>query len=131
MNRPPLPSDRSFGTVFIVFFALLAIYAWWKGAVWFRWPLLAAGLTGAVTLVRPGLLRPLNRLWMKLAELLNQIVSPLVMAVIFYGLFTPIAWVMRATGRDTMKRRFEEDLPSYWIERRPPGPDPKSLPNQF
>ena len=82
-------------------------------------------------MLRPKTLAPLNRLWMKLAALLNRVVSPVVMGVIFFGLFTPVAWFMRAIGRDTMRRRFDPELQSYWIERTPPGPDPQGLPDQF
>ena len=68
---------------------------------------------------------------MKLAALLNHVVSPIVMGVIFFGIVTPVAKLMRLAGRDAMNRRFEVNLQSYWIERQPPGPDPKGLPNQF
>ena len=68
---------------------------------------------------------------MKLAEVLNQIVSPVVLGVMFYGLFAPIGWAMRLAGRDVLRRRYEREERSYWVERAPPGPDAASLPNQF
>lgn len=130
---PPvqLPSDRSFGTLFVVVFAAIATYVWWLGSSGFVGPLGLAALTLVVTLVRPSLLRPLNRMWMQLAVLLNHVFSPIVLGVIFFGMFTPIAWAMRLAGRDTMKRKFDGKLVSYWIDRQPPGPDPAGLPNQF
>ena len=131
LSPPPLPSDRSFGITFVLVFALLTAYAWWTGASWTPWPLGLAALTLAITLVRPKTLAPLNRLWMKLAALLNLVVSPVVMGIIFFGIFTPVALFMRVIGRDTMHRRFNPKLQSYWVERTPPGPDPKRLPDQF
>lgn len=126
-----LPSDRSFGFLFVAVFALLSLWAWWRGAVWAPWPAGLGALTLLVTLVRPTLLHPLNRQWMRLAELLNRVVSPLVLGLIFFGLFTPVAWGMRLRGRDALRRRFDPSASTYWIERDPPGPDPKSLPNQY
>ena len=131
MRPTQLPSDRSFGTVFVVVFGGLAAYGWFKAAAWQFWPLGLSLITLAFTLLRPQALRPLNRLWMQLAELLNRVVSPVVMGLIFFGLFTPVAWVMRAAGRDALKRRFVPELKSYWVERQPPGPNPADLPNQF
>ncbi len=128
---PSLPSDRSFGTVFVVFFAALAFYGWTKGATWFVWPLSLSVITAVLTLLLPQVLRPFNRLWMRLAEVLHHIVSPLVLGLMFFALITPTAYVIRAIGRDAMKRKSEPALKSYWIERSPPGPDPASLPNQF
>jgi len=131
MKPPPLPSNRSFGTLFVVVFGLLGAYSWGRGGAVYPWAFGLSALTLAVTLAKPDWLAPANRAWMKLAELLNRVVSPVVLGVIFYGMFTPIAWVMRWAGRDAMKRRFEPDARSYWVERDPPGPDPAGLPNQF
>ena len=128
---PPLPSDRSFGLLFVFVFALLSSWAWWTGAAWAMWPAVLGALTLLVTLVRPALLNPLNRQWMRLAELLNRVVIPVVLGLIYFGMFTPVAWGMRLRGRDALRRRFEPAAATYWIERDPPGPDPKSLPNQY
>ena len=127
----PLPSDRSFGTVFVVFFSLVAVLVWWRGGTWARWPAGLSVLTLVITLARPSLLHPLNKAWMKLAEVLNRIVSPVVLGLIYFGLFTPVAACMRLAGRDVLRRKVEPAVPSYWIGRDPPGPDPQSLPNQF
>ena len=131
MNKVPLPSNRSFGILFVVVFGLLGAYSWWRGGTVYPWAFGLSVLTLVVTLAKPEWLAPANRAWMKLAELLNRVVSPIVLGVIFYGVFTPTAWVMRLAGRDAMKRRFEPATRTYWIERAPPGPDPAGLPNQF
>jgi hypothetical protein len=131
MKIQPLPSNRSFGTLFVVVFGLLGAYSWWRGGAAYPWAFGLSVLTLVVTLVKPDWLAPANRAWMKLAELLNRVVSPVVLGVIFYGMFTPIAWAMRRAGRDAMKRRFEPAARTYWVERDPPGPDPTGLPNQF
>lgn len=131
MHQPTLPSNRSFGILFTVVFALVGAYFWWKSLTGIAWWLAASTLTLLVTLTVPDWLAPFNRAWMKLAELLNRIVSPLVLGLIFYGIFTPIAWGMRLAGRDALRRRFEPESTTYWLKRDPPGPNPDGLPNQF
>lgn len=131
MQRSPLPSNRSFGILFTVVFALAGVYLWRKHLAGHGWLFAASSLTLLVTFAAPDWLAPFNRSWMKLAELLNRIVSPLLLGLIFYGIFTPIAWGMRLAGRDEMKRRFEPQSKTYWQDRDPPGPDPSGLPNQF
>jgi hypothetical protein len=76
-------------------------------------------------------LHPLNVAWMRLAALLNRVVSPIVMGVMYFGVLTPVAAAMRLRGRDALHRKFEPGLASYWIERDPPGPDGSSFPRQF
>lgn len=126
-----LPSNRSFGTVFIVFFTLIGTLSWWWDGTLF--PLLfgLAAVTLLATLTAPRLLTPFNKSWMKLGELLNRIVSPLVLGIMYFGLLTPIAVAMRLGNRDSLHRNFDLHAKSYWATRTPPGPDPDSFHNQF
>jgi hypothetical protein len=118
-----LPSNRSFGWTFTGVFAL--------GAFFYPWVLALAAATALVTLIRSQWLAPLNRAWMKLGALLHHVVSPLVLGLIFFGVFTPVGMLMRAFGRDAMARRFEPQARSYWVRRDPPGPADDSFRNMF
>ena len=131
MSESPLPSNRSFGRLFVVVFALIGAYGWWRGSSSHMWWLGLSGVTLVVTLVNPDLLALVNRAWMKLAEILNKIVSPIVLGIMFYGVFVPTGIIMRLAGRDPMTRHFDPQARTYWKERTPPGPDPSGLPNQF
>ena len=82
-------------------------------------------------LVRPQVLGPLNRLWLRLGLLLQRLVTPVVMALLFYGTVTPIALVLRLLGKDLLRLRIDRGADSYWLERRPPGPAPDTMRNQF
>ena len=55
----------------------------------------------------------------------------LVMGLLFYATITPMALVMRLMGKDPLRRRFDPEAKSYWIERRPAGPEPQSMRRQF
>ena len=129
--KPALPSNRSFGWTFTAFFVLIGAYGLWHGGA-HSLPLLAlAAATALVTLTRAAWLTPLNRAWMKLGELMGRVVSPLVLGVIFFAIFTPVGLLMRAFGRDAMCRRFAPEEPSYWVKRQPPGPADDSYRNMF
>jgi hypothetical protein len=95
------------------------------------WLLALAALMAVVTATREAWLTPLNRAWMKLGELLGRIVSPVVLAVIFYGLFAPVGLVMRAFKRDALARAWDPAAKSYWVKREPPGPPEGSFRNMF
>ena len=126
-----LPSNRKFGFLFVVVFGLLAGFSWWRGGT--AWPFLA-GISVAfllAALVAPGVLTPLNRAWMAFALLLHKVTSPIILGVMFFGLFAPIGVVMRLRKRDLMKRRFDRGAGSYWNPRVPPGPPGESLRNQY
>ena len=114
-----LPSNRKFGFFFTAVFLMATAYFYHVNSVW----LYISGTIGltffAVTLVRADALFPLNKLWMKFGLLLGMIVSPILMGAIFFGVFTPIAILMRILGRDELRLKFKKK-PSYWILRCEP-----------
>ena len=124
-------SDRFFGLTFFAVFLIIAL-----------WPLLSRGSIQpialgialaflAVSLIAPAWLAPLNRLWLKFGELLHRITSPIILGVMFFGVITPVGWLMRLAGKDLLRMKFDRGAPSYWIRREPPGPDKTSLKRQF
>ena len=82
-----------------------------------------------VTIAKADILLPLNKLWMKFGLLLGMIISPIILGVIFFGLFTPIALLMRLSGRDELRLKFSSKA-SHWILRSE-SIQSKSFKNQF
>lgn len=124
-------SDRSFGLVFAGFFALLTLHNWWRAGR--AWPLelAIAGVFLVAALVCPALLRWPNRAWTKLGSLLSTIVTPIVGALLFFVVVTPVGLLMRLAGKDTLRQRGPRQGESYWIVREPPGPSGESMREQF
>ncbi len=130
-DRIHLPSDRAFGTLFIIVFALLAAWQYWlENHAWAKFWLSMNIVTAGITIVRPRWLAPFNRAWMALGYLLGRIVSPLVLGIMYAVLIVPVGLVMRIVGRDVMHRRFESK-PSYWLERTDGVMSAERFKNQF
>ena len=124
-------SERSFGLIFAGFFALLGALSLYSGAErWHYWfPL--AGVFAVLAYAAPRLLAPLHRLWAKVGLLLHMVISPVILGILFYVCVTPIGVLMRISGRDPLRRKFEPAAKTYWITREPPGPAPETFNNQF
>ena len=124
-------SDRSFGLTFAVVFLIIALLPlrhhlpvrWWAVALAVAFALAA--------FLAPRLLAPLNRLWARFGDLLHKITTPLVMGLLFFGALTPVASILRLSGKDPLRLKRDSKAASYWIERRPPGPAPDSLHQAF
>ena len=127
-ERPP---DRQFGLVFTVVFTVLALWPLVSGRPVRWWSAVAAAGFLVCALVVPGVLAPLNRLWLWIGLLLHRVVSPLVLGLVFFSTVTPIGLVLRALGKDPLRLTFDPAAPTYWIERRPPGPPGHTMPNQY
>ena len=131
-GQVPLGSDRGFGVTFAVIFALIGGYfTVFTPAAAGPWLLGLAGAFFAVALMRPATLRPLNHLWFRFGLLLHKIISPIVMGLMFFLVFTPFAVVMKLAGRDHLCLKFDPEQKSYWVKRETPGPAPESFKKQF
>jgi hypothetical protein len=124
-------SERAFGVVSAGVFLLIALWPLREGAGPRFWALALAALFLAAAVLAPGALAPLNRIWFRFGMLLHRIVSPLVMALLFFLTVTPTALILRLAGKDLLRLKFDRAAKSYWIERAPPGPAPETMRNQF
>ena len=125
-----LPSNRKFGFFFTFIFAVAAAYFYNSINMTWSYVFITVSLVFlGITLVRKELLLPLNKLWMRFGLLLSMIISPLVLGIIFFGLFTPIAALMRLNGRDELKLKLSNKS-SHWMPRSEPIKS-DSFKNQF
>jgi hypothetical protein len=124
-------SNRAFGLVFATVFGVIGLWPWLFGGHVRIWSVAIGAAFLVVALLWPAVLAPLNRIWTRFGLLLHRIVSPVVLGVMFFGVVTPMGLVMRALGKDPLRLRFDPAARTYWIERRPPGPAPDTLNNQF
>ena len=112
-----LPSNRKFGFFFTFVFAVAAAYFFNStNMIWAYIFAIASLIFLVVTVAKADILLPLNKLWMRFGLLLGMIVSPIVLGIIFFGLFTPIAFFMRLSGRDELRLKLSKKA-SHWISR--------------
>ena len=124
-------SDRNFGLTFAAVGAIVALWPLLGGEPPRWWLIGTAVALVAVSLFAASILSPFNRLWLRFGLLLHRIVNPVVLGVVFYGVLTPLAFVLRAAGKDSLRLKVDRAAASYWIARDPPGPTPKSMNRQF
>jgi len=109
-----MPSNRKFGIFFSLVFLLLALYLnQFSSQTLIFTSLVVSVFFLLAALFFDSILLPLNKLWMKLGTLLGMIVSPLVMSIIFFGIFMPIGLLMRLFGRDELRLKMKPRV-SHW-----------------
>ncbi len=113
------PSRRQltvFGLTWLVFFCLLGGISWWKtGSLAEAAALWTIGVAvPAVGYVCPGFLRVVF-LGMSYATFpIGWGASHVVLALVYYGVLTPIGLFRRFSSNDPMGRRFERGVETYW-----------------
>ena len=125
--KPDWKQLRGFGWVCLVAFGAIGAWLFFMhsllgfefGAVsatraaYVLWAL--AAVCALLGLVAPKLLRPLYVGLMLISFPIGFVVSHVIMALLFYGLFTPIALIFRLIGRDALNRKFEPEATTYWV----------------
>lgn len=129
-HETKIGSDKSFGLVFAVVFALIGLVPLAHGGEMRLWSVALAAVFLALAFAKPDLLTPLNRLWFRFGLLLHTIVSPIIMGGVFLLAIVPTGLVRRALGKDPLRLKKPE-TDTYWIARTPPGPDAESYKRQF
>ena len=111
-------SERSFAIVFAVVFLVVSLWPWLHGDHIRIWALVVMATFLATGLLAPKALRPLNRLWFRFGLLLHKVVSPVVMAGLFFLVITPTGLLVRVSGKDLLGLRRAPEATTYWRTRR-------------
>ena len=112
-----ISSNRSFGVLFCIVFALIAAWPVIQDGQVRIWPIPISFIFLVLGLLNSKLLSPLILAWIKFGELLGRIVAPIVMAIVYFLIITPIGLFMRLIGKDLLNTKFSKDN-SYWIKRQ-------------
>ena len=127
MDDVKISSNRSFGIVFFAVFLIIATYPLIHSGDVRIWSAIISFIFLVLGLLNSKILTPLNKLWFKFGIFLGTIISPIIMAIIFFLVVTPIGLIMRLLGKDVLNLKYNKNQ-SYWVEKN--GPKSK-MKNQF
>ena len=116
MKEIKISSNKSFGIVFFFFFFIVSILPLFNGGNFRVWSAILSIIFLILGLMNSNILSPLNKIWFKVGMILGNIVSPIVMGIIFFFVVTPTSLIMRAFGKDLLSLK-KSDKKSYWVER--------------
>ena len=111
-------SEKSFGILFGVVFIIISVWPLFYSNSLRVWSLILAIIFFLITFLKPLLLKPFNNAWIKLGELLGRIIAPIVMAIVYFLILTPLSLLVRLFGKDLIGMKFNNDIKSYWIKRK-------------
>ncbi|MEC7136952.1 MAG: SxtJ family membrane protein [Pseudomonadota bacterium] len=111
-----MSSNRSFGILFFVVLLIIGVWPLKNGNNPYYVILIISFIFLILGLTNSKFLTPLNKTWVKFGELLGRIIAPLVMALVYFIILTPISLLLRIFGKDLLNLKYSKGN-SYWIKR--------------
>ena len=115
-NNIKIGSNKNFGIVFFIFFLIVSIFPLFKNGEIRVWSLIVGIIFLILGLTNSKILTPLNIIWFKVGIFLGNFVSPIVMAIVFFLVVTPISLIMKLLGKDVLKIK-KSKISTYWIDK--------------
>ena len=113
-----ISSNKSFGILFFIVFTLISLWPLILSSGELRiWPIPFAIIFLVLGLMNSKFLNPFKLLWIKFGELLGKVIAPIVMALVYFIVLTPIGLIMRIFGKDFLSLKFSNQK-SYWMKRQ-------------
>tara|TARA_B100002019_G_scaffold267927_1_gene259388 strand:+ start:104 stop:490 length:387 start_codon:yes stop_codon:yes gene_type:complete len=128
MSKNIKSSNKSFGIVFFIVFLIIGLYPLINQDGIRIWAIIVSLIFLILGLINSNLLTPLNKLWIKFGILLGNIISPLVLGIIFFLVVLPTGLLMRILKKNFLGLKFDKNLKSYWINKEK---NLSSMKNQF
>jgi len=111
-------SNRSFGLLFFIVFLGIGLWPLKSGQEINIYLIMISLFFLTLGLINSKILSPLNMAWIKFGEILGIVIAPIIMALVYFVVLTPISLIVRMLGKDLLGLKFFEKQDTYWIERK-------------
>ena len=111
-----IASNRSFGLLFFIVFLLIAFWPLLSGETIRIWSLIIGLVFLVLGAINSKILNPLKILWIRLGEKLGRVIAPIIMALVYFIVLTPIGLLMRILGKDWLNLKYSKEK-SYWVKK--------------
>ncbi len=111
-------SNRSFGLLFFIVFLILGLWPLKSGENLNFYYIAISLIFLILGLIKSKLLSPFNKFWIKLGVILGNIIAPIVMALVYFVILTPVSLIVRLFGKDLLALKFLKKRETYWITRK-------------
>ena len=116
MDKFKMPTNRNFGIVFFIVFLLIGLFPLIQNKEPRVWSLVISIIFLILGILNSKILTPLNKFWMKFGLFLGNLISPIVMGIIYFGVITPTGIIMRILKKDILSLK-KKNKKTYWLEK--------------
>ena len=111
-------SNRSFGILFFIVFLAIGLWPLTKSEN-ASYILISLSIIFLILgILNSNFLTPFKNIWIKIGELLGKVIAPIIMALVYFIILTPVSLVVRIWGKDLLGLKILKNKNSYWIRRK-------------
>ena len=122
-------SNKSFGIVFFLFFLVLSIFSFNNNNNNSYYLIIISIIFLFLGLRNSQLLTPLNKLWIKFGFLLGKIISPIVMAIVYFSVVFVTKIFLVLIKKDILNLKLDKNIKTYWVNKN--NNEKSNMKNQF
>jgi len=123
---------RKFSVIMTIFLALFGGLFLWRGRSFYWCFFVLSLLFAGCGLVRPVVLGPVYKAWMKTSHIIGWFMSRLILLVLFYVVMIPTALLLRLFGKHFLDTGFTKNsVESYWIPKEAGESQERDYERQF
>ena len=116
-SKIKMSSNKNFGLIFFIVFIILGLWPLWSEGQINIWLIIISFVFLLLAITKSKLLTPLNLLWFKFGIILGSIFAPIIMALVFFLVITPIGIFMKVIGKDLLDLKNSKKKETYWKKR--------------
>ena len=117
-----------FGTIWAMAFLSVGVYPLFNSEQPKIWAIVCAVAFFLIVGIYPNFFKIFYNIWLKFGNFVTSANSKLILFVIFFGVFTPVSFVLKFLKIDLLRKKNNTDKTTYWINRKN---QPQSMKNQF
>jgi len=112
-----ISSNRSFGVTFSIFFLLLSLYFFFKNEKIYYSLIIISLIFLTLGILKSKILTNPNKIWVMFGEKLGFIIAPIIMALVYFTVVTPIALILKICGKDVLNIKNKK-AQTYWVNKK-------------
>ncbi|MDP8260309.1 MAG: SxtJ family membrane protein [Candidatus Gygaella obscura] len=109
---------RQFGIVMGVVCGLLGALFLWRQKDYYPYLFAISALFLSLGFVLPIILKPIQKVWMSIAVLMNFVMTRVILSILFYLIVTPIGLLAKLFGKQFLDLKIDKRKKSYWNYRK-------------
>jgi hypothetical protein len=116
IKKIKLPTNRNFGIVFFIVFLIVSLWPLLSQNEIRYWALISSIIFLILGLFNSKILLPLNKIWMQFGIFLGNIISPLILGIIYFFVITPTGLILRIFKKDVLKIK-KNKIDTFWVKK--------------